>query len=149
MSVEPLNEQTFIAQMLTEIPELQPVYDEHMKFYHDELLSHLLLWDVTRFIVAAYNRATTADPDAKQWRGVVDRSLTFMEQAIGNSDYQVWNLIAVSFVENLLPVADDEIKTDSEDDAVKAYKAIKPLLGPKLREQLQKLRQYWGFPEDY
>src|SRR4051794_32712068 len=84
MSSEPLTEQTFIAQMLTEIPELQPVYDEHMEFYHDKLLSHLLLWDVTRFIVSAYNRSTTADPDAERWRGVVDRSLTFMEQAISN-----------------------------------------------------------------
>ena len=149
MNSEPLNEQTFIAQMLVEIPELQPVYDEHMRFYRDELLSHLLMWEVTQFIVNAYNRSTTADPDAQHLREVVDRTLAFMEQAITSSDYQVWNLIVVSFLENLLPVEDNEIKTDPDDNEVKAYKAIKLLLGPKLREQLEKLRQYWDFPADY
>jgi hypothetical protein len=120
-----------------------------MKFYRDELLSHLLMWEVTQFIVNAYNRSTTADPDAEHARQIVDRTLIFLERAIHNAEWDVQNLITVSFLENLLPVEDNEIKTDPDDNEVKAYKAIKPMLGPKLREQLEKLLQYWEFPADY
>lgn len=136
MSIERLNKQTVITELLAQIPELRPVYDEHMKRY-DELLGHVFMGDVTRFIVSAYKRSTTDEPDAEQWRQVLDRSLAFMEQALTMGDLYVEDIIQLSFVENLLPSSDDDLI---------AYRAIKPMLGPKLREDLQRYR---GLSEEY
>jgi hypothetical protein len=125
--------------MLGEIPELQPVYDEHMKDY-DELLGHVFMGDVTRFVVSAYKRSTSDEPNAEQWHQVLDRSLAFMEQALTMGDLYVEDIIQLSFLENLLP---------SSDDDVKAYRAIKLMLGPKLREELQAMLKYRGLSEEY
>src|SRR5215211_9198760 len=100
MNDQDLNYSTFVPQLLAEIPEVNPVYVEHLR-QNDELLPHVLMGAVTRFVCEAYHRSVSGETDAEQWRRVVSRSLTLMERAISSPDLMLRNLILVSFLENL------------------------------------------------
>src|ERR1043165_368389 len=91
----------FISQLLSEIPEFQPYYDEHMIDMRGELLPFLLLADFTRFVKESYRKSGSGLADSEYWGQVVERSLNLMEHAMGSSK-DVQELIILSFVENLL-----------------------------------------------
>ncbi len=43
---------TFMTELVAQIPELEPLYSEHMQDNFGEMLPHVLMGDVTRFAVA-------------------------------------------------------------------------------------------------
>ena len=106
-----------IARELASLdPELEAVISEHMKDY-DEILEHVLLGDVTRYILDLYQK----DPDSplvKKTVGTLSR--TFSE---GGTDIQ--ELVSVSFLENL-------IGSDALDQGFMF------LLGAELRQELER-----------
>src|SRR4051812_28243152 len=115
----------FPRELVRVIPEFQPLYNEHVAYY-DEVLPHVLMGSFTRFFKDALERSWVQNPNGLKWRGVVTRSLDLLESALASPDDKLQNLIAVSFVENLLP----EI-TDAD-----SYEQLKSLLPGRLREEL-------------
>ena len=123
MPSQELTYDRFVPELLAHVPEFKPIYDEHMEDF-DELLPTLLLYDFTIFLYDAYRRSMSGENDAHQWREVVNKSLTFMEEALSWGDPDVENIIVVSFVYNLQP----------EEQDVEVFEALKPLFGPQLRK---------------
>jgi hypothetical protein len=117
---------SFVPQLLMEIPEFKTIYDEHITDF-DEVLPHVLMGAFTRFLVDAYKKSKLPDANGQAYKQVVDRSLSFMERAIGNGDLGVQNLVIVSFLENLRPWEQEDLPV---------YYEIKLLLGPQLRKEL-------------
>ena len=82
----------FTNRLIAQLPELEHVRREHLDDY-DELLPHVFLGDVTRFVVLNLPRK-----DAAGW---IDRFLNQIEIGLLSGNDEVGELIAVSFVENL------------------------------------------------
>jgi len=106
-----------INLLLTRVPELKPVYDEHMHDY-EELLPHVFLGDVTRYVVTQA-RCGEISPGRP-----LDRILDVLNQCLAGGDEQVKELVAVSFVENLLE--HEEVLT-----------ILKELIGPHLQKEFK------------
>lgn len=75
------------------LPEFADAIDEHVAF-NDEVLSHLLFGDLTRFVLKRHD-----DGDDE----FVRRALAFLDSALRDGDDRVQNLVEVSFVENVGP----------------------------------------------
>lgn len=103
----------FVEQLLTAAPEFRDIHRQHVKD-NDEVLPHVLLGEVTRFVIEAHRRANI---------GLRTRILDFLESAISSQDGKLQELIAVSFLENLHQAGDD-------------YEEMKELLGPNLRKNV-------------
>lgn len=105
-----------VNTLLDKVPELRPVYDEHI---HDngELLPHMFFGDVTRYAVqqVRWGEMGPAKP--------VERILQVLDQSMGSGDEQVKELIAVSFIENLV----------EHDDVLES---LKGLVGPNLEKEI-------------
>jgi hypothetical protein len=125
---------TFIPHLVQEVPELLPAYEEHLRDY-DELLPHVFMGDVTRFVIDAYQRASTATGDARHWSQVLDRLMALLEAAAASSDIMLVNLVTVSFCENLLDMEGSEPST---------YEGITGSMGPRLTEQTQSIYKFWN-----
>lgn len=110
----------FIGHVIYQFPELVPVLQEHLDDNNGELLPHLLMADITRWLVAA----------------VEDSDKTFLIKAIlaelervyaeRDEDDKISELIAVSCLENL--------PRPGENGA-----AIRCMLGPNLGKQLERI----------
>lgn len=79
-----------VAALATEVPEVQPIVDEHLRD-NDELLLHLLTCDLRRYAVEAFESGQTE---------VLRRLLAVLDRAFLDGDDQVTNAVAVSFVED-------------------------------------------------
>ncbi|HUS17799.1 MAG TPA: hypothetical protein VM536_22615 [Chloroflexia bacterium] len=124
---EDLNRDACIPALLAAVPELVPAYVEHMDDMTGELLPHVFMGDVVRFLFHAYRRSQGREAEGSAWREVATRILDFMERAGRSSDPYVDDLVSTGFVENLLP--------SDEADAV-VFEAIRPILGPNLQRRL-------------
>ncbi|MBL6936675.1 MAG: hypothetical protein ISS15_07295 [Alphaproteobacteria bacterium] len=101
-----------VERLLVQFPELQPLYDQHIRD-SDELLSYVFLAGVTRFVVIATEDASRL-PRLKQL-------LDFFETELGGQDEEVDALIHLGFGENLLG--------ESHAQAV-----LRPIMGARLLE---------------
>ena len=107
----------YINLLLTRVPELQPTYDKHIRD-NDELLPHVFFGDVTRYVVQQVRSGKTDSLIS------VEHILRVLEQyAVSGNEYAE-ELIAVSFIENLV-----------EYDDVLA--GLKGLIGPNLQTMLR------------
>jgi hypothetical protein len=106
-----------VEQVLAAVPELRPSYDDHLREY-EELLDHVFLGDVSRFVVAA--QACGADD-------VVDRTLSTLEALLRLEDVEIRELVSVSFVEN--------IAWDEDEASERVRERLPPLLADELRRQ--------------
>ncbi len=79
------------AELLEDVPEFREQYEEHLRD-NGELLLHLLVADLARFVVSA-QRAGDLE--------LVDRVLAAAERLFVEGDDLTEELIAVSFVEHL------------------------------------------------
>ena len=88
----PMTEQQFVEQLVVEVPEAKVVVKEHLLDQEGELLFHLLMADLLRFSVRAFEDAES---------DVLQRCLTFVDRALREGIDAVVNAVAVSFVENV------------------------------------------------
>jgi hypothetical protein len=109
------NEVAFTGALCRQFPVFMPMLQEHLDDY-DGLLPHVLMADVTRWIVQRFK----ADPADAVLRQVID----YLETAFQEDSGEDRELIAASFLENL-PRPEE---TGAE---------IRALLGPALQEQLR------------
>jgi hypothetical protein len=97
----------FVAEVLHEVPEVQAVVREHLEDNDGEPLLHLLIADLRRYALQAF--------DAKE-SDVLGRLLGAVDRAMRDGDDSVENAIGVSFVED----------TGWWDDATKPFIAVWP-----------------------
>jgi len=107
-----------INLLLERVPELRPAYDKHVRDY-DELLPHVFLGDVTRYVVQQIHLVETGPATP------VERILGFLDQCMAFGDEHVKELISVSFIENLVDYND-------------ALAGIKGLTGPNLEKEIRR-----------
>jgi hypothetical protein len=124
---------TFVEHLIREVPELRPVFEEHIRLY-DEQLPHVFMGDVTRFVIRSYHESLSGDPDARSRHELLVRTLTILERAMASQDARLRELISVSFLENL-------------NQAREAYEGIRSLLGRELRRELKSYERQYGWPE--
>ena len=102
-----------VRDLIVAAPELDAVRREHLAD-NDELLPHLLFGDVTRWVVE---------------RGPVPELLAVLEHHMEAGDEEVQNVIAVSFLENLL--GDDP-----------GERAVQAALGPRLKAEFDAMENW-------
>lgn len=104
-----------IERLLAAVPDLRPVYDEHISD-NDDLLPHVFFGDVTRFAIE--NAAT---PNVANLLAVLDEGLC-------DADAEVREVVLASFVENLA-------------GETAALKLLKSKMGLNLRRALHQLER--------
>jgi len=102
-----------IQDLIAAAPELDVLLREHLADY-DELLPHLLLGDITRWLVE---------------RGPVAEVLAVLEHHIDAGDGDVQHVIAVSFLENLFGDDPGEL-------------AVRAALGPRLKAEFHAMERW-------
>lgn len=101
------NENALCHVLAARFGGLKTVYDEHIQDF-DELLSHIFLADVTRYVLAA-------KPESRE-------IVQTLENVFAGGDDAVENLIQVSFVEN--------IETETEMESI-----LEGVSGSSLRDE--------------
>jgi len=110
----------FIEELLIAVPELRAVYSIHI-FDNGELLPHLFMGDVTRFVLQIAQSASSQE--------MLRKLLVTVEDGLRSSEPDVPNFVALSFVENLC----------GEGEAVVP---LVPLMGETTRRELRSLCGY-------
>lgn len=90
-----LTYENFPEQLRQQVEGFDHIYQEHMRDY-DELLPHVLLGDLVRFLIARVKEAGTSDL-------AVQSALALLKSAANSGDGRLQNLISVSVLENLDP----------------------------------------------
>ena len=93
-------------------PEFAPLVAEHVR-ENDDLLPHLLMADLLRFVALLLERAD--EPATRQLHGILDH----LESELANNIEETRDLIAVSFLEHL--------------ETEPFYLRLYALLGPRTR----------------
>ena len=109
----------FVKSMVEHFPGLAPVLEEHISNF-GELLPHVLLGDITRYVLALYTRGSAG---GVPFRLEVREILDFLEDSFVEGNQEVRELISVSFLENLPRPGENGSQ-------------IGELLGEQLRKQL-------------
>lgn len=105
---------TFVERLTSASPQLTAVREQHVED-HGELLPHVLMGDITRFVIAR------SGDESAEW---VTDLLQHMESGLVSGNRDIAELVSVSFVENL-----------SGETAVIA--ALLPEMGDALRKEVK------------
>ncbi len=114
-----LTYETFADGLCATIPGFHLLYEEHIRDY-DEVLPHVLLGDLVRFLTAEVESHGDASAAVKP-------AMVLLERAMGSREPRIQELVAVSFLENL-------------DPEHSSFSALRTLFGPRLEEQYQRIR---------
>lgn len=106
----------FVSNIANRIPALLPLLQEHLSDQSNEILPHVLMADITRWILSRVHDHGIKDE-------VVQKFVSALEEAFHGGSNQIDELIAASFLENL-------------PHAGQAGAEIRTLLGPRLRKQM-------------
>jgi hypothetical protein len=108
----------FVGALFFRCHVLMPLLQEHLDDFDDTLLPHILMGDVTRWVIRRFHQ----DPNDPTLRQI----LSFIETAFEHANHDDQELIVVSFLENL-PYANQK-------DA-----GIRTILGPALQNELRQI----------
>lgn len=86
-----LTKEDFVAHLVATCPEVQSIVVEHRDEFNDEVLLHLVIADVLRFAIAAFEAGD---------REVLKRCLDAVAAGMSGGDDYVQNAVGVSFVED-------------------------------------------------
>jgi hypothetical protein len=116
-----------IHQLVALAPEeLGPLYRTHLEDNFGELLPHLMMADITRWLASLVGRTEDDEHPAPADLELLHTVVAFLEEQFASGDEATRELIAVSFLENLWQTGDQ-------------YAAINNLLGPSLRSSLDQM----------
>lgn len=82
---------SFVPDLLSAVPEVDDTVREHLADYEGDLLLHLLMADLVRYSIAAFEDGRS---------GEAQRLLAFVDSCLAGGDEDVTNAVVVSFVEN-------------------------------------------------
>ncbi|MFL5909395.1 MAG: hypothetical protein ACJ768_02330 [Gaiellaceae bacterium] len=127
MKTRPRTDDEAIHFLVARVPELRPLYEEHVSF-NEELLPYVLFeCDLTPWFVDAVRRGTSEEP-ARRFAEAVE---TLMDtRARPRADDSVWNLAGVAFTESLVAGEEDDV-------VARAW----PWFGPSTRRDIKYLRR--------
>lgn len=108
---------SFIQDLMRLVPELKPIYDQHLT-ENDTLLPHVLMADLARFAVD--------EVAGVRHRPAVVKLLSQLENGLSDGDSETRELIVASFAENLA-------------GEVAALQMLRPLMGPRLKKEVSTL----------
>lgn len=115
----------FIERLVDRFPALKPIFDEHISDNFGEVLPHLFLGDLTRYVVARFVEGEGESPrQSNEAEQDVRRLLNELEQVYADGDGEIQELMSVSFLENLP-------RPGEEASGVRAW------LGPEFSAQLR------------
>lgn len=126
-----------VRRLVAEVPALRRLYAIHTAD-NDELLPHVFMGDVTRFVMASEGFSSEEDPierSREESRRNVDEILKILEKGMLTRDEGVQNLIVVSFLENL-------------DFEAEGFPDFASRMGPNLAEQLAVLEKWFSKKEN-
>lgn len=109
----------FVGALVHRFPELLPLLQEHLDDQDGEVLPHVFMGDLTRWLVRRFATAGAQDATLRQILG-------FMEDAYRSRDPEAQELLSVSLLENLPRPGE----TGWE---------IRSIVGPALREELHRI----------
>ena len=112
-------------QLLQQVPQLAPIYAEHVDDNGD-VLPHVLMGDVARLFNAQLSEAVIPGPGADPAEAVVRAVLGSLELSLANGGSEVEEVVSASFLENL----------DQGDDE---YEKARSLMGPRLLALLERI----------
>lgn len=84
--------QTFVRQMVADLPDLRPLFDQHLADNSGEVLANIFMFEVSGWVLAGYR----AGADTR-WQ----RVLTYLDDGFRSEGSEVEEMIGVSFVESL------------------------------------------------
>lgn len=113
------NEVAFVEALVHQFQVLLGVFEQHLEEQRGEVFPHVLMGDVTRWLVGRFITSGSSDTLLRDILG-------FMEQAFDDDEEQVQELLAVSFLENLPRFGEQGF-------------AIRSILGPSMQKELQRL----------
>ncbi|MDP3739076.1 MAG: hypothetical protein Q8R02_16905 [Hyphomonadaceae bacterium] len=87
----------FVDGLIAEFPGLRSAYEEHIKANFGELLAHLLMGDVVRFLEAKHTERDDEPANMRLIKSIMD----YIGRCFETASPWVKELIAVSFVENM------------------------------------------------
>jgi hypothetical protein len=110
----------FVRATAVRFPELHDLLDEHTKDNRGEILPHVFLGELTRYLLSVLSRSNTgADLQVRrQLRQILDH----LETAFASGDAELQELISTSFLENLPRPGEEGGQ-------------IRDLLGPRLKKE--------------
>ncbi len=85
--------EAFVRNVVSTIPTLQPMFEEHMRDNFEEMLPHMFFGDVARW----FDSELANDPKSPE----AIRLAQYLESVYETAPEDVQNVIYVSFVENL------------------------------------------------
>jgi hypothetical protein len=120
-----LSYESIADELRARVPGFERVYDEHVRDY-DEVLPHVLLGDLVRFLDAEVRIRGPASHAARA-------TVSLMEEALASDDPRLQELVVVSFLENL-------------DPADETFPTVRGLFGPRLEAEYARTRWVDGQP---
>jgi len=123
MKTTMLTYHNFFLTLTSKVPEVIPIYEEHIKDF-GELLPHVMMSTLTRYVIEIHRRSQINEPDANHNRQILVKILSLLESAMASSDAKLRDLVLASFLENL----------DFSDEH---YKNLTALFGPHLKKNLK------------
>lgn len=121
MSREPIGVAAFVTGLVSAVPALTPVYEEHLGSHH-EMLPYVLLDEISRYVLAGV-RPPHPDHVAIE---LLERFAAAVEEAFGSADEDVQTLIRTTFLESVDALWRQE----------RAHRLVVSRLGPLTREWL-------------
>lgn len=124
-----MTEAEFFQYVVDVAPGFEDVRAEHLRVNFGELLPHLLMADLLRYVALAFGApdhlyGLAASPSGHEVRAI----LSVLDRGLAEGDPATVNAIAVSFVEYLWNET--------------YYPQLEPLLGPDLRAEVQRQRDW-------
>ena len=92
--MHPLNYETFIPQLVKQVPELERAFAEHLET-HGEINQHVFFGDLVRFVKDSIQGLPTGNVAR------LEAIAEMMNQALLSSDELLRNLASVSFAESI------------------------------------------------
>ena len=119
-----LTAETFVRALVGRFPSLEPLLEEHLTDNFGELLPHIFLGDVVRWVLSLFAtaRAEGSFASRRELRDILE----YLEDAFASGNRELQELLSVSFLENLPRPGDDgsEIRTQLGPSLTKELRAI-------------------------
>lgn len=115
---------TLFAQVAQHSPPFASVLQEHLAV-NEELLPHVLMSDLVRFVGAYFERDGSPAPATLQELQAV---LALLDEALSGGNAEATNAIGISFIEYL--------------ETEPFFTKLEPYLGPALRHELTALQEH-------
>ena len=121
MSQSPV--ESWMENLVAAAPGLKPLYDEHLADY-DELLPHVFLGDVARFLTLGFAVEESTRLQRSQ-HGDATEALRILEEVVATKDPDMLELVSVSLLENIIWASPEG-------------RSIRSAMGPRLCEEISR-----------